>query len=207
MTGIRKLAILLGFVVAIVAGVAAATAIVPTQGDDTLNGPSALQPDGNGAAVAATAPDPGGLQRLAVRVYRSKTGLTCPEAARTDGSNFGQVDATGKFRASDIQAAGSCIDLAKAPMSVITNNYSAVGDHPAYSVVFGVVSAKVRDVSLRISNETKNLAITNGAYLTPVTPDELSDAAIVATLQDGSTTTYALHPSAVPVGTRDSSAP
>jgi hypothetical protein len=188
----RKLAIFLSFVVALVGGVAAASAILPDQGSDTLNGPDALQPDGNGARIAATTPDPAGHEALAVRVYQSKTGLTCPEAARTDGTNFGQLDADGSFQPLDVQAAGSCIDLTAHPMSVITDNHAAAGNRPAYAVVFGVVSSKVAGATIRLGGSTRPVSVTGGAYIVATNQAELADASLQATLTDGSTKTYPL---------------
>jgi hypothetical protein len=190
--GMRKLAILLSFVVAVVGGVAAASAIIPSQGADTLNGPDAVQPDGNGARIAAVTPDPAGHEALAVRIYRSKTGLTCPEAARTDGANFGQLDANDKFQPLDVEAAGSCVDLTQAPMSVITNNYGAVDKRPAYAVVFGAVSSKVATASIRLGDSSRPVDIAGGAYIVATNQAGLADAAVQATLTDGSTRTYPL---------------
>jgi hypothetical protein len=188
----RKLAIVLSFVVALVAGVAAASAILPAQGADTLNGPDTLQPDGSGARIAATTPDPAGHQDLAVRIYQSKTGLTCPEAARTDGTNFGQIDADGTFRPLDVQAAGSCIDLTNAPMSVVVNNYAAVGDRPAFAAVFGVVSSKVATATIKLGGHSRPVSVTGGAYIVATNQAELADASVQATLTDGSTKSYPL---------------
>ncbi len=188
----RKLTIFLSFVVALAAGVAAASAILPAQGADTLNGPDTLQPDGNGARIAVTTPDPAGHQDLAVRVYQSKTGLTCPEAARTDGDNFGQLDADGTFKPLDVEAAGSCIDLTNAPMSVVVNNYAANAAHPAFAVVFGVVSPKVADATIKLGGHSRPVTVTNGAYIVATNQAELADASVQATLTDGSTKTYPL---------------
>ena len=190
----RRLAILLSFVVALAAGVAAASAIIPAQGSDTLNGPDTLQPDGGGARIAATTPDPAGHQDLAVRVYQSETGLTCPEAARTDGTNFGQLDADGTFRPLDVEAAGSCVDLTNAPMSVVVNNYAANSAHPAYAAVFGVVSPKVAATTIRLGGQSRPVSVTNGAYIVATDQAELADASVQATLTDGSTKTYPLAP-------------
>ena len=188
----RRLAIILSFVAALAAGVAAASAIIPAQGSDTLNGPDALQPGGSGARIVATAPDPAGHQDLAVRVYESKTGLTCPEAARTDGENFGQLEADGSFQPLDVEAAGSCIDLTNAPMSVVVNNYAANSAHPAYAAVFGVVSPKVATATIRLGGHSRPLSVTDGAYIVATNQAELADAAVEATLTDGSTKTYPL---------------
>jgi hypothetical protein len=192
----------IGFTVALVAavllGVGGASAFIDDTGQDTINGPQALQPDGNGATLAASTADPAGEQPWAVRVYHSVTGLTCPEAGRTQDGDFGQVDGDGEFRSNSIQAAGSCIDLDKAPMSVVVNQYPANKVRGARAVLFGVVSPSVSAVAIRVAGQSRQLSTAHGAFMAVVDPNDLGDASVEATMQDGSTKSYALQQTNLP---------
>ncbi|HEV7750962.1 MAG TPA: hypothetical protein VGO71_05445 [Baekduia sp.] len=185
-------------VIAALVGVAGASAVVGDTGKDTINGPTAVQPDGSGAALVASAADPNGHQPWAIRVYRSVDGWTCPEAGRTQDGDFGQVDADGKFRSNSIQAAGSCVDLDKAPMSVTVNHYPANGLRGARAVVFGVVSPSVKSVSVQLAGRMRPLALANGAFMAVASESDLEGASVEATMQDGSAKSYPLAPTDEP---------
>jgi hypothetical protein len=192
----------IGFTTALVAavlvGVGGASAFIGDTGQDTPSGPQALQPDGNGASVAVSTADPSGHQPWAVRVYHSVTGLTCPEAGRTQDGDFGQVDGDGEFRSNSIQAAGSCTDLDKAPMSVVVNQYPGNKVRGARAVLFGVVSPSVSAVALRLAGRTRPLSTAHGAFMAVVDPDDLAGASVEASMQDGSTKSYPLQPTSLP---------
>jgi hypothetical protein len=189
----RRLSLGLALVLAVIAGVASASALTGGQGSDTLQGPDAVQPDGSGASLPATVADPDGRATYAVRVYRSKTGLTCPEAGRTKDGNFGQVDGDGDFHTLDIQAAGSCADLGDAPMSLAVNHYPAQGRFPARAVLFGVTTAKVTGLRLTLpAGLSRAVRIERNAFIAVVREQALEGASLDATLADGSTKSYAL---------------
>jgi hypothetical protein len=194
----RRLAFGLATVLAVVAGVASASALTDASGDDTVNGPELIQPDGRGASLPVTVADPDGGAAWAVRVYRSQAGLTCPEAGRIKDGNFGQVNSDGDFRPLDIQAAGSCADLATAPMSLAVNHYPANGTLPARAVIFGVATAKVTDVELKLPTGARAVKLTSNAFLAVVGDDALAGASLAATLADGSTKSYALRVNELP---------
>ena len=194
----RRLAFALATVLAVVAGVASASALTATSGSDTPGGAEAVQPDGRGAVVPVTVTDPDGRAGWAVRVYRSQAGLTCPEAGRTKDGNFGQVDDSGEFRSLDIEAAGSCADLSKAPMSLAVNHYPAGGKRPARAVIFGVATPKITALKLNLADASRAVTITGNAFLAVTREDALTGASLVATLADGTTTSYALRPMDVP---------
>jgi hypothetical protein len=198
MRALRPLAYVAALLAAILVGVAGASAFVDASGQDTPVGPATVQPDGSAARLAVTATDPAGRQPWAIRVYRSQAGWTCPEAGRVQDGDFGQVDADGVFRPSTVQAAGSCIDLDKAPVSVTVNRYPANGDRGARAIIFGVVSSDVSRISARIAGRNRELAVTNGTYMAVAADRDLTDAAIEITLTDGSTKTYVLRPSDSP---------
>jgi hypothetical protein len=194
----RRLGLGLATLLAIAAGVASASALTSSSGDDTLNGPAAVQPDGRGASLPITVADPDGGTAWAVRVYRSQTGLTCPEAGRIKDGNFGQVDGDGAFRVLDIEAAGSCVDLAKAPMSLAVNHYPATGELPARAVLFGVVTPKVTAITLTSATGSRALAVKGDAFIAVTREDALKGSSLGAVLGDGSTKSYSLRPSELP---------
>jgi hypothetical protein len=195
----RKVGFAASVIAAILVGVGGASAFIGNSGQDTAGGPQASQPDGNGASLVVSASDlVGETDPWAVRVYRSVTGLTCPEVGRTHDGDFGQVDGDGRFRPSSIQAAGSCIDLAKAPMSLIVNHYAANDDRGARAVVFGVVSPIVRNVEITIDGHSQALSITNGAFVSIASERELAGATVNATMTDGSNKSFTLTPSTFP---------
>jgi hypothetical protein len=194
----RRLGLGLATLLAVAAGVASASALSSSSGSDTLNGPEAVQPDGSGASVPVTTADPDGGVAWAVRVYRSQAGLTCPEAGRTKNGNFGQVYDDGDFHVLDIAAAGSCADLAKAPMSLAVNHYPPSGKLPARAVIFGVVTPKVTGITLSDTAGSQAVAIKDDAFIVVTRDDALQGASLKATLGDGSTKSYALRPNELP---------
>jgi hypothetical protein len=194
----RRLGLGLATVLAVIAGVASASALTASSGNDTVGGPDAVQPDGGGAIVPATVADPDGRPPFAVRVYRSKAGLTCPEAGRTKDGNFGQVDGDGNFKALDVEAAGSCADLSKAPMSLAINHYPAAGKIPARAVLFGVTTGQVSTLRLDLATGSRTVPIDGNAFITVVRDEALQGATLAATLADGTTKSYALAPDTSP---------
>jgi hypothetical protein len=197
----RRLGLGLATLLAIAAGVASASALTASSGNDTLGGPEAVQPDGRGASMPTTVTDPDGGAAWAVRVYRSQAGLTCPEAGRTKDGNFGQVDGDGDFRSLDIEAAGSCADLAKAPMALAVNHYPAAGKLPARAVIFGVATDTVSGLQLSTGAGARALTLRSGAFIAVVRDDALDGATLQATLGDGTTKSYALAPGRLPLTT------
>jgi hypothetical protein len=190
----RRLGLAIATLLAIAAGVASASALTSSSGSDTVNGPEAVQPDGRGASLPTTVADPDGGTAWAVRVYRSQAGLTCPEAGRTKDGNFGQVDSDGDFRSLDIAAAGSCTDLATAPMALAVNHYPAAGKLPARAVIFGVATTTVAGLRLSTTAGARALPLRSGAFIAVVRDDALDGATLEATLGDGTTKSYALAP-------------
>lgn len=189
----RRLGLVLATLLAIAAGVASASALT-AGGSDTPGGAAAVQPDGGGASMPTTVADPDGGAAWAVRVYRSQAGLTCPEAGRTKDGNFGQVDSDGDFRSLDIEAAGSCADLAKAPMALAVNHYPAAGKLPARAVIFGVATDTVSGLRLSTGAGARALALRSGAFIAVLRDEALEGATLEATLGDGTTKSYALAP-------------
>jgi hypothetical protein len=188
----RRLGFVLAVLVAVVAGVASASAVVGGGGETTVNGPDSVQPDGRGARLPITAADPDGRASWGVRIYQSKTGLTCPEAGRTMDGNFGRVNSDESFTPLDVEAAGSCIDLTKATMSLTVEHHPAKGKLPARAVIFGATTSAIANIDLRLAGERRDVPISGNAYITVVREEALKGAQLTATLRDGSTKSYAL---------------
>lgn len=197
----RRLVFLLALAVAVVAGVATASAITAQVSPDTAVSPPDVQPDGSGARVPVTAADPDGRPAFAVRVYRSKSGLTCPEVGRTDGGRFGQLDGDGEVQPYGVEATGSCTDLSKAPVGVVVNHYPARGKLPARAVVFGVTTDAISAVRLftPAAGGDRPVRFAGNTYVAVVREDALDGASLDVTLTDGSTKSYALAPSSAPL--------
>jgi hypothetical protein len=206
-------AVLAGVVVVGVAlaGFGVASALVPMDASEPVSS-LALEPDGSGASIPVVAADPASGTPWAIRVYRSKTGLTCPEAGRVQGQirdgEFGQVDEEdgkfrqqrpedaafgqvdprdGKFYALPLEAAGSCADLNKAPSSIAVNHYPAEGLRGARAVVFGVTTSAVSAVRLEIDGKPQRLQFSADAYIGVMNDDEANRAVLVFTMVDGTT--------------------
>ncbi|WP_445148570.1 hypothetical protein [Baekduia sp. Peel2402] len=195
----RRLIVLLALVAAVVAGVASASAITAQVDPDTAVSPPNIQPDGTGARVPVTATDPDGRPAFAIRVYRSKSGLICPEAGRTAGGRFGQLDPAGEVEATEVAATGVCQDLSKEPAGYVVNHYPARGKLPARAVVFGVTTDAVTGVTLTTAGVQRPVRFAGNTYISVVREDALAGASLDVTLADGTTKSYALQPSVAPL--------
>jgi hypothetical protein len=196
----RRLTILLALAAAVVAGVASASAITAQVSPDTAVSPADVQPDGSGASVPVTTADPDGRPAYAVRVYRSKSGLTCPEVGHSEDGRFGQLDASGEVEAYGVEATGACSDLAKGPLGIAINHYPARGKLPARAVVFGVTTDAIASVRLftPAAGGERPVRFAGNTYIAVVREDALDGASLDVTLTDGSTKSYPLAPSSAP---------
>lgn len=195
----RPLVILLALAAAVAAGVASASAITAEVNPDTAVSPADIRPDGTGARVPVTAADPDGRPAFAIRVYRSKSGLTCPEVGRTAGGRFGQLDPAGEVEATGVAATGVCQDLAKEPAGYAVNHYPARGKLPARAVVYGVTTDAVTAVRLTTAAGERPVRFTANTYIAVVSEDALKGASLSVTLADGSIKSYGLAPSTAPL--------
>jgi hypothetical protein len=196
----RRLIFLLALVVAVAAGVASASAITAQMGDDVSASfdPADVQPDGSGAVVPVTTADPDGRAPYALRVYRSKSGRTCPEVGHAKDGRFGQVDAGDGFHAVDLQPAGACADLTKDPVALAVNHYPANGKRPARAVVFGATTDAVASVTLSLATGAQPLKVKGNAYMAVVRDDALKGGSLDVGFADGTTKSYALAPASAP---------
>jgi hypothetical protein len=196
----RRLILLLALTAAVVAGVASASAITAQVSPDTAVSPDDIQPDGSGARMPVTAADPDGRAAFAVRVYRSRSGLICPEVGRTAGGRFGQLNAAGEVEGYGVEATGTCSDLAKDPLGVAVSHYPARGKLPARGVVYGVTTDKIAAVRLSTADgAVRPVRFAGNTYIAVVRDDALAGASLDVTLADGSTRSYALSPSTAPL--------
>jgi hypothetical protein len=201
----RALRFTLALGLAVAAGIAGASAVIGNTNATVETGPEASTPDGSGAAIAATAPDPGaGRARSAtigattpwaVRVYRSQAGYTCPEPGRAQGGDFGRVDDDGSFHPLAVAGGGSCVDLTKDQYSLSVAHFPADDERGARAVVFGAVAPGVRSVAVTTDGARTMLDIANGAYVTALEDADAGGSQVAITLADGTTKTVTLAPS------------
>jgi hypothetical protein len=157
-------------VAAAAAGVASASALMPTAGSETVGDSAAYQPDGRAVHLSPAVPDPQGGPGWAVRVYRSQTGLTCPEAGRVEGDAFGPVDARGHVAGLSVQAAGACVDLTKEPFGFAVARYPARDGQAARSAIYGVATPDVRRVTVVTASAKQPVAIDDSGAFIAVAP-------------------------------------
>jgi hypothetical protein len=183
---LRRMKFLMALVVAIVAGVAGASVVMGSTDPSVPPGPAALQPDGTARGATPA--------RWAVRVYRSETGATCPDVNRTVGGEFGRVDGDGSFHPLALDSAGACVDLtAQNPYELVLRHMPATGERGARAIVFGVATAGVTSIALTVDGAVQDVPVANGAFVAPLTEDEVGEASVTVTLADGTQETHALH--------------
>lgn len=196
---LRRAKLLVALAAAVVLGVAGASTVMGAIEPAAPQGPAALEPDGSGAAIAVTASDPvasrGGTAtpRWAVRVYRSQTGLTCPDANRTVGGDFGRVDGDGSFHPLALDASGECVALTAAqPYELVVRHFPADDERGARAVVFGVASDGVTSIAMTVDGTARAVPVDGGAYVAAIADDDAAGTSVTFTLADGRTETHAL---------------
>jgi hypothetical protein len=128
-----------------------------------------------------------------VRVYRSQSGSQCPDANRTVGGDYGRVDGDGTFHPLALDASGDCADLTAAdPYEVVVRHFAADAERGARAIVFGVAGSGVSSISMTIDGTTRDVPVTNGAYIAALTDDEAGETSMTFTLADGTRQTRAL---------------
>lgn len=165
-------------------------------GDQPLEDVPAYQPNADGAVLAVTAPDPRGGPDLGVRVYSSKTGLTCPAAGRAVGGRYGNLDENGRFRELGLDSDGACFDPKATPVGLVVTYRAAIAGQPAAAAVFGAApTAKAITITVAGKAQQVKLGI-GGAFIASADPEALAaGGTLTTTLADGSTPT-----SELPVG-------
>jgi hypothetical protein len=177
---------------AVVGGVAVASALLPTP--PSLVGQEASEPAGTSFALAGSVTDPDSGRDWTVRTYTSKTGWTCAEAGRIDGTTFGQVGPDDRFRPLGLPELGSCADVDKDKFALWVNHYPADAGHEARAVIFGAVATEVDGVALTIDGTRKELPVTGGAFIDVLSESSLAGSVVTVTLADGTTQETHLRP-------------
>jgi hypothetical protein len=192
---------LMALVAAVVLGIGGASAVMGATEPTATAGPADLEPDGTGAAIAATGADPdaGSAKgatpaRWAVRVYRSQSGLTCPEVNRTVGGDFGRVDGDGSFHPLPLDAAGECVALsASQPYELAVRHLPANDERGARAIVFGVATAAVTGITLTVDGTAQSLPVVGGAFVAALDEADAASTTVAFALADGTRQTHALH--------------
>jgi hypothetical protein len=177
---------------AVVVGVAAASALLPTP--PSLVGQEASEPAGTSFVLGGTVADPEGGPPWTVRTYPSKTGWTCADVGRTDGTTFGRVDSGDEIHPLELPELGSCADITKDKFALWVNNYPANADRAARAVIFGAVAPEADRVALTIDGTRKELPVTRGAFIDALPAPSLAGAVVTVTLADGTTRDTKLRP-------------
>jgi hypothetical protein len=181
-----------GVVLAVAAGVASASALVPQPDATGDPSPESVEPGAAPAYVGATARDLGNGPDWAVRVYTSRTGWKCPEVGRISAGAFGSFDEISGFRELPLAPSGSCADLDKAVAAFGADRYAASPDQPARLAIFGVASARVRTVVLETLGSEQPLALHHSSFLVVRDGADLDGLILEFTTADGVTTSYPL---------------
>lgn len=194
----RRLRFLMALVAAVVIGVGGASAVMATVEPPPAEGPADLVPDGTGAVIATTGADPdaarGGTTPLwAVRVYRSQTGLTCPDVNRVVDGAFGRVDGDGTFVPLPLDASGACAELTAAhPYSLLVRHFPANDERGARAVVFGSASADVSAITMTTDGTAQDVPVEGGAFVAALDEDDADMTTVAFTLPGGTQETHAL---------------
>jgi hypothetical protein len=161
---------------------------------EPTTGPDAYAWDGSPPRFPITVPDPGGRERWAVQIYRSKAGNPCLRVGRLHRddrgiTDFGRVDPDGSFHRLDIEDNGSPTDLSDEPQALIINHFVLTGT----AAIYGIVTSKVTKVTLQLGSQIKELPIAGGAYLAIQKEADLRSAEMHFAYRDGTSKTIKLH--------------
>lgn len=156
-------------------------------------GPDTYAWDGSPPRIPISVPDPGGHERWAVQIYRSKAGEPCLRVGRLHRNDrgitdFGRVNPDGSFRRLDIEDNGVPTDLSKEPQALIINHFVRTGT----AAIYGLVTSKVTAVTLHLASEIKKLPIAGGAYLAVQQEADLRGAEMRFAYRDGTNKTTKL---------------
>lgn len=188
----RRLMVVLGVVLAAVAGVASAS--VMTSADPTTpvdGGPSPEQyavSDARGEAVA----DPRGGPPWAVRILADGGHRRCITVGRTDGKAFGRLDESGRVVDVPPLLSGDCGDPAAQPLQLAISNYAATPGQEARSVLFGVVAPDVAQVSVVAPDGPRAVTVDRARTFAVVYEgiSPITGWSVTVTSRDGSVHTY-----------------
>ena len=172
--------------IAIVGGVAVASALLPTP--PSLVGQEASEPAGTSFIQGPVVADPDGGLDWTVRTYPSQTGWTCAEAGRTDGKAFGRVGTDDEIVPLELPELGSCAAVEEDKFALWINHYPASGGRQARAVIFGAIAtAEVTGVAVTADGTREELPVTRGAFLDVLPESSLAGTVVTVTFADGKT--------------------
>ena len=194
----RRLLPVLAVLLVTIAGVAGASALAPS-GDTGPHDPEPsnadVEPDGNRPATYRLADDPDGGLGWGLRIYRSATGKTCPNAGRVDGEGrFGRSGDDGRLVELPAAPDGACADLREHPVALAIRRYAGQAGQPARGLVFGVVADASTEVLLRCDGRGDQRLDTSrrGAFLAVSEDGAWTGCSLTVTPASGDERTYAL---------------
>jgi len=181
-------------ILAVLAGVAGASALVPTP--DPPAGPERVEPDGSPPVIRNGVEDPSGQQRWVLRRYRSKDGSVCTEVGRVQDGVFGRVDPDKTFHPLELDPSGTgnCGPVDEEhPFTFSVGHYAARGDREATATVFGVATTAVKDVVVKLADRVERATFDRGSFLLVLPDADLAGATTTIAFTDGSTQVKELH--------------
>lgn len=203
----RRLAIALFLLLAIGAGVAAASIVMPA-GSDTAGEPASVAPDGGPVYLDGEAEDPRGGPRWTTRMYSSKSGHSCTQAGRVLDGRFGRLDADGSFTQLPVAAAGTCTPPESDSLVVVVNRYYGPEAGGGRTVVFGTADRTVATLELQTPSEA--VAVQRGergGFVAVHDSLSANDVTLTAVLVDGTTKQFRLERREPSWGCDDQAAP
>jgi hypothetical protein len=189
---VRRFAIALAMVLAVIGGVASASVVTDGAGAGPANGP--VQPEEQAVSETRGSPvaDPRGGPPWAVRVLDGDSDRRCIMVGRTDGRAFGPVDADGRVVETEAIIRGSCADPAADPLQLAIAMYPASAGQGARTVLFAIADAAVESVRV-VGPDGPRATKLDAARTLAAVYDGLAPSGswtVTATLRDGSTRVY-----------------
>lgn len=164
----RLIAVLLAGVLAVVAGVAAASAVSPTPEPAEPHERVAQAKLGSARSEARSA-DPAGGPLWAVRTYEGLTGQSCLTLSRTDGKAFGPI-VDGRIRDLPVDGSGSCGDLDGDRVQLLLATFAPTPK--PRSVIFGRVQDAASAVEVVVAGRATDVDVAaDGSFLLVVAAD------------------------------------
>jgi hypothetical protein len=179
--------------VAVVAGIAAASVVSPTTAAEQ---PAAGRDELPAGSIDTGAPagDPRGGPPWAVRIYDAQSSRRCIVAGRTDATAFGPIDAKGEIYDTGAVTSGSCANPLEDPRQVAVARYADSGGDGPRTVLYGIVDATVKTVDVDAPGVDGPVAVDADRTFIVVREGLWPDGSVnvTFTLSDGSTRSYRL---------------
>jgi len=188
----RRFAIAVAIVVAMVAGVASAGVVTSEVAMPPAERPAQPEEKAVSESRGQSVADPDGGARWAVRVLDADSDRRCISVGRTDGKAFGPVDAAGRVVETEAFISGSCADPAAEPLQFAIATYAAAAGQGARSVLFALADPAVRSVQVTAPDGPQLVTLDSARSLVVVSRG-LAPAGswtVTATMRDGTTRIY-----------------